>query len=140
MAQEMKLADTWGEGVGDKCPLCGRKDPVYNGWQNYETWSVALVIDNDQATFAEVAEKAENAKNGIDAETGDAFESDGTFTAQEQAKWAFQRWLKGYAEELCGLWEDEDLSDNLSMLAKQLLMASLSEVDWVRLAEHYMED
>jgi hypothetical protein len=130
MTQEMKLADTWGEGMGDRCPLCGRKDPVYNGWTNYETWSVALIIDNDQATHEEVTER------GREAATGAGFESDGTFTAQDRAKWAFQDWLKEYADELCGIGDD----DGLSLLATQLLMASLSEVDWVRLAERYMAE
>lgn len=28
----------------------------YNGWKNYETWNVALWLDNDQGTYNETRE------------------------------------------------------------------------------------
>ena len=38
-----------------------RKDPrmsdeTYNGWKNYATWGVALVLDNDEGTYNHVRE------------------------------------------------------------------------------------
>src|SRR5437870_5436518 len=39
----------------------GFKDPTYNGWSNYETWAVALWIDNDQGTYNEARRMAREA-------------------------------------------------------------------------------
>lgn len=34
---------------------------TYNGWKNYETWAVALWLDNDYGTYEYVRELAEDA-------------------------------------------------------------------------------
>ncbi len=34
----------------------------YNGWKNYDTWSMALLIDNDQGLQEEFHEQVENFK------------------------------------------------------------------------------
>src|SRR4051812_43850493 len=36
---------------------------TYNGWSNYETWCVALWLDNDEATHRHMRELAEQAWN-----------------------------------------------------------------------------
>lgn len=34
----------------------------YNGWANYQTWNVALYLDNDQGTYTAVVEYANSAE------------------------------------------------------------------------------
>lgn len=49
-------------------------DKTYNGWTNYETWNVALWIDNDEGSSHYWDEKAAEA---IDDAEGDKDESTG---------------------------------------------------------------
>lgn len=81
----------------------------YNGWTNYETWNVALWIDNDRGLADEV-----------------------TSMARRQTKtYELGQEIKGFIEELC-----PDLG--ASMFA-DLLNASLREVNWYEIAEHYID-
>ena len=36
---------------------------TYNGWANYETWNVALWIDNEQGTYEEARDMARRARS-----------------------------------------------------------------------------
>jgi hypothetical protein len=38
----------------------------YNGWKNYETWNVALYLDNDEGTYLAVKEYVRYALNSTD--------------------------------------------------------------------------
>ena len=85
-------------------------DKSYNGWTNYETWNVALWIDNDPGTYQEAREMARRAP------------SEGRLAKD----------LQGWVEEMA-----PDLG--ASMFA-DLLSAALSEVDWYEIAAHYYEE
>ena len=87
----------------------------YNGYNNYETWLVALWIDNDQCYQENVREIAENCKDDVNicAST-----------------------IKEYVEEM------PDVSraiENGGMVA-DLVNSTLSDVDWYELAEMYIKE
>jgi len=107
------------------------KDHRYNGWTNYETWNVALWLDNDQGSqeyWREVAQdvysrKAEASKHQTLEEhaaqlLGELMESEIEDSAQEMLKSAGQA----------------------ASMFSDLLGAALSEVNWYEIAEHYIED
>ena len=90
---------------------------TYNGWRNYETWAVALWLDNEQGAqeyWQEVTECI--------AKEGDS--DDQAHVLAEQ--------LQSEVEELkpdlgCSLYSD-------------LLTASLSEIDWHEIAHSYLDE
>jgi len=88
----------------------------YNGWKNYETWAVALWLDNEQAEYETTRSKAR------------AYVAEGDETSTVR----FADWLKDYVDETrpelpASLWSD-------------LLNAAFGEVDWYEIAENYMEE
>jgi len=83
----------------------------YNGWKNYETWAVALWIDNGQRIQQEATAIVVNSKDEYGA-------------AQE---------LKDWIEE------GNPLIDTASLYS-DLLNAALSEVDWYEVANHYRNE
>lgn len=93
---------------------------AYNGWTNYETWNVALWIDNDQGSYSY---RCEMAQECYDDNKDDA----------DDAKRALASRLKDYIEEMNPLASDASLFSDL-------LGAALSEVDWYEIAENFLED
>jgi hypothetical protein len=49
----------------------GRMTEDYNGWKNYETWNVALYLDNDEGTYLAVREYVRDTLNSTDDLTYD---------------------------------------------------------------------
>ena len=93
----------------------------YNGWTNYETWNVALWFDNDSSEFwAEVAQ-----------DLFDSAEATNNCTREEEATFTLADAMKDQVEEntptVTGLYAD-------------LLSASLSEVNWREIAEHFIDE
>ena len=93
----------------------------YNGWTNYETWNVALWFDNDSSEYwAEIAQ-----------DSYFAAEADDTFTKEENATFILADSMKESVEEntptVTGMYAD-------------LLNASLSEVNWHEIAEHFIDE
>ena len=93
---------------------------AYNGWTNYETWNVALWMDNDQGLYSMRCEWAQSAyddnKDDLDA-----------------AKRQLADTIKDFMEE------NNPLSSDASCYS-DLLSAALSEVDWYEIAENWLED
>jgi len=91
----------------------------YNGWWNYETWSVNLIIDNDEGLQEQAREMTK-----------------AHFDEDDEDKGAYS--LSGELKE----WVSDDLCPHSSepTLEGQLLGAALSEVNWQEIAEHYVED
>lgn len=85
---------------------------AYNGWYNYETWLVALHIDNDQDTAAELYDMAKKS-------TGD------TDTRDYGLSLAVKAWV---TEEL--------IPDMPHGLVQDLINATLAEVNWREIAHN----
>lgn len=91
----------------------------YNGWTNYETWAVALWIDNERGSHEYWREVARGCWEGARA--------DGMFSRQDRARFALADRLK---DELV---EASPLNDD-SSLYSDLLNAAISEVNWSEIA------
>lgn len=91
------------------------KQSDYQGWKNYETWAVALWIDNDQGLYNMITEQAEIFKKETD-----------------EAKFKLADYIKDTIEEM------NPLTDTATLFT-DLLNAALGEVDWYEVAEHHLE-
>ena len=101
------------------------KDTTYNGWTNYETWAVALWIDNEQYTAERALEMAREyaSEPNINKLTG-----------RDQTAYQLGKALRE--------WVEEDMLPGLgdASLQADLIGAAVSEVNWYEIAEHYLAD
>ena len=100
----------------------------YNGWTNYETWCVALWLDNDegsyhhwQATAAEIRDDATNCHQVLD----------GIWTAEEAVRFNLADRIESEVTEASPISEPTLYND--------LLTAALSEVDWLEIADAILQ-
>jgi hypothetical protein len=84
----------------------------YNGWTNYESWLVALWLDNDQLSHETARELATEAAS--DMEAGNAIKAD--------------------VENTCGVGDTE------AGMISDLINAALSRVDWREIGAHFRAD
>jgi hypothetical protein len=102
---------------------------VYNGWSTYETWLVALWIDNDHASYTYWREVAQELV--IDAE--DAEEP--TLRRSRQIQQLAQRLEEEHADGAA-----ERLGSISDVFVDLLVHAALAEVSWTEIAEHLLAD
>jgi hypothetical protein len=107
-----------------------RTEKGYQGWANYETWNVALWIDNEQGTYSERCRMAEQAKEDA---AEDENVASGIWTAEQAARYRLADTLKEWVT-------DELMPDLGASMAADLLGAALSEVDWQEIAENWLEE
>jgi hypothetical protein len=91
-----------------------KKASNYNGWTNYETWAVNLWLNNEEPSYRYWTERARSWKGRED----DACQ---------------------FAEELKGSIREGNPLEEPSLYA-DLLSAALSEVDWLEIAQSYLDD
>ena len=110
----------------------GQIDTTYNGWSNYETWNVALWLDNEPSTYTETREAMREAWN--DHDMADPVTRDRTFfpTQSAAARYQFSMWLEEYVKDMqpdlgASVWSD-------------LLGAALSEVNWYEIADNWLSE
>ena len=101
------------------------KDTTHNGWTNYETWAVALWIDNEQGTSERAREMAQEF-----AEEPQINKLTGRDQTAYQLGKAINEWVE--EEMLPAIGE--------ASLQADLLGAAVSEVNWYEIAEHYLAD
>jgi len=97
----------------------------YNGWSNYETWNVALWIDNDEGSYNYWRERS---REILESDLSDDFAP-----PERKAVWLLADEIKDTIEDMSPLASEASLYSDL-------LGAALSEVDWREIAEHYLEE
>lgn len=100
----------------------------YNGWKNYETWCVALWIDNEEPLYRE----RRRMMRQVWREAEDHAESGSAFTASELARGALSDSIKGWVSDMA-----PDLGGTLWA---DLLSAAISEVDWFEIADNWLTE
>ena len=122
------------ESGGERCYECG-KATKYNGWKNYETWAVALWIDNDQGAYSRRLEMAHEARERAAANSMcGVFPSQ--LTAEVRARNIFRDSIKAWVEEMV----DEETGSPSGNLAADLIGAALSEVDFYEIAGNWLSE
>ena len=94
-------------------------DRTYNGWTNYETWSVNLFLTDDDVTMMV-----------IDGHVQDACEVAADI---DEARRKMAEVLKDMVEEA------NPLADGEPSVYQQLLAGALSECDWYEVAEKFID-
>lgn len=92
----------------------------YNGYTNYETWVVALWLDNEEGSSDYWREQAEEL---VKSESGDKDEA-----------------TRRLADTLQEQHEEANPCANSNSVFADLMNAALSEVDWHEIAEHYVDE
>lgn len=103
----------------------------YNGWTNYETWVVNLWMDNEPGTYDYWREIAEDVYNN-------EAEEQQHFTKMEDAASILADRLKDDHAQT-----KDEILENVRLTASvwaDLLEAALSEVNWLEIAEHLLEN
>jgi hypothetical protein len=101
----------------------------YQGWANYETWVVALWLDNDQGSYEywrEVLDELRSEEGGFRSEYDPESVSDEDLVKRELADR-----LKA---------DHEEAMPEVDGVYADLLNAALSEVDWREIAENVMSE
>jgi hypothetical protein len=92
----------------------------YNGWKNYETWAVALWIDNEESSHRYRSQLAERAQ--LLARNSD-----------QSAKMHLADMVKDW------ITDKNPLIDQPTVYS-DLLNSSLEKVDWLEIAENFLSD
>ena len=99
------------------------EDRTYNGWTNYETWAVALWIDNERGNYDYWREEAREHRKA--APTCSQV-INGIWTAEQAAKFNLADQLK---EEI-----RDNAPDTEASMYTDLLRGALDEVNWNEIA------
>ena len=110
-------------------------DSEYNGWTNYETWSVALIMDNDEGLYNLRREQA--------AELYEYAEPEWKWQSKEdKARYDLAEWLKDFVEEYNPFTNEQAgiirVQTPLADLYSQLLGGAISSVNWDEIARHWI--
>ena len=95
-------------------------DTKYNGWTNYETWLVALWIDNDEGSQDYWREQAAD------------------YVRRQEGREVSAR--TAVAQELENYYRDAAQEFKLPGMFADMLNASLDSVDWEEIADHLLEE
>lgn len=104
-------------------------EETYNGWTNYETWAVALWLDNEAGSQAYWREA-----------TREAWQE--AASSKQVREWSFNRSDAArilLADRLKSEVEEGNPIEEASLYA-DLIGAALSSVNWHEIARHYVEE
>lgn len=100
---------------------------THEGWRNYETWSVQLIIDNDEPLYRH--------RQAMVAAVVDRYEEKGYgHAARETLSEQLESWVTAEWEERMGS------PQGFGSLWSQLITAALSEVDWEEIANAWIDE
>lgn len=102
-------------------------EKTYNGWTNYETWNLALWIDNEQGSqeyWRERAAECFKDARGMADITGDDRERDARAALAEE--------LKSQTEE--------NVPEIGNSFYADVLNAAISEVNWYEIAGNWIDE
>lgn len=99
-------------------------DTRYNGWTNYETWNIALWLDNDAGSYEYWRERAQSAYDDAEAHDG--------LTREEIAALELADALRAEIEE------GNPVQD--ASLYSDLLNAAISSANFYEIAAHWVEE
>lgn len=126
-----------GEAGKEKDVTVTEQDKTYNGWKNYETWSVALIVDNERGLYEQRREMARQAWDEAEPDRSEYH------TRSQGARYAFADALKDWVEEQVEVKNEgygQGDRDAWGMLCAQLIGAALSEVDWTEIADNWLNE
>lgn len=103
-------------------------DTSFNGWHNFETWAVALWLDNEQSSYEYVRELA---REHYQEATETAYATRG-----QAAAWALADTLRAEHEDANPLTRDYVPAS----VFVDLLSSALEAVDWHEVAHHYITE
>ena len=101
----------------------------HNGWTNYETWAVALWINNEQGSQEYWRDQAKETMHVALTRKLETWEL--KFATKDIASTDLEERLKSEHEENC---------PKVEGVYSDLLNASLSEVNWHEIAKSILED
>ena len=96
---------------------------TYQGWKNYETWAVALWLNNDQGTYNLVRDMAREARESDRATTGYVGADAAVVLAD-----ALEDMVK------------TDMPEMGASMYADLLNAAVSEVNWYEIAQNILSE
>lgn len=102
---------------------------LYNGWPNYETWTVSLWLDNDEASYRHWRAVAREMRV---LASQSRYVRDNNMGHDEAAACELADRLRTAAEDGC--------PDIGPTMYADLLRGALGEVDWRSIAENLLED
>lgn len=103
---------------------------MYNGWENYETWLVALWLDNDRESYNHVRELAAGCRN----EAPDHYNVPDVWTAEETTLFTLADQVRELVESTT-----PDIEDGTGLFT-DLIDHSLREVDWQEIASSILSE
>ena len=101
-------------------------DKTYNGWTNYETWLVALWIDNEEGSYSDRCAAADEAWEDTD-------EADTPEDRSDAARIALAKWIDDYIEEVVD-------SFSLAGFVADLVSSATSQVDSFEIADNWLSE
>jgi gas vesicle protein len=106
----------------------------YNGWKNYETWNIALWLDNDKSTYDLMREFATESINETLLENDDfVFDGSNKEELVKKSSYKLSEKIKEYIEE------NNPITEQASVYV-DLLKSAISQADFIEIAEHYLEE
>ena len=109
-------------------------DTGYNGWKNYETWLIALWLDNDYGTYTLIKGLAMQSVEEVLAENELNYQlPENRQNLIDKASYRMSDNIKEYIES------NNPLAAEASVYT-DLLGAAISEADFEEIAQHYLEE
>ncbi len=106
----------------------------YNGWKNYETWVIALWLDNDYNTYTLMRGLAmQSVEEVLEEQELDYQLSENRQKMVRKASYKISQIISEYIEE------NNPLASKASVYC-DLLNSAIKEADFIEIAEHYLEE